>query len=301
MSRPESYADHVMATPRRDSSYMASATNKGQSRLGLHGRDLVIALLVALLGVGLTFLLDNLIARRQADLDNRIAERQEKLDSEIANRQEVLENLRFVRERAGDPNSFKPFSGLNLAGANLRGLRLDCPTPEGPTCADFSGAILTDVDFEGANVSNATFEGARLQRARFFAATAIGVEFWRADLREASLDRTSFSDASFANANLTGAAIVAASMNSVSFEEANLTGVFQSRSSFAGANMRNATLVGVDFARRSVLNGVDLSGANLNGAILTGDYLPPDLTNICYSPDTLWPEGFTPPAPVCHD
>jgi hypothetical protein len=67
------------------------------------------------------------IADRQDDLAKAIADRQNELARDLANQAEVLENTRFVRQLAMMKGVLlKPFANINLKGAELGGLNLQC-------------------------------------------------------------------------------------------------------------------------------------------------------------------------------
>jgi uncharacterized protein YjbI with pentapeptide repeats len=72
---------------------------------------------------------------------------------------------------------------------------------------------------------------------------------------------------------------------------ADLRGADLSGAYLSEANLSEAYLSGAD------LSGADLSGANLSGAIFYRVYLRAGyLSRARYNNQTLWPDGFTPPA-----
>ncbi len=144
-----------------------------------------------------------------AFLDRRQTSRQETLESARTEREEVLENVRFVRDRAADPNGSKPFGGLNLRGAPLAGLDLQCTTVELPgdikprqRCADFREADLQKADLRGADLRGADLVGADLRGAQMSVANLAGARFIDADLRGADLTAADLERADLYNADL---------------------------------------------------------------------------------------------------
>lgn len=191
-----------------------------------------------------------------------LAVQQAVLDDRRADRQDALENTRFVRSVALDPDARdQPFGGLYLAAAQLAGLDLSCRDPDDlGTCADFYQAELPAVDLFRSDLSGADLGGANL--------TGASVRF-----------------ANLANANLAGA---------------NLAGAKLEHTDLAGARLNPAYLVGADLSYADLTNA-DLSYANLAGANLAGADLAGTILNgVCYDEATNWPDGFRAPAdPDC--
>ena len=126
--------------------------------------------------------------------------------------------LLFARERYEELKGFS-FAGFHLEGANLVGLELGNPDPEGPKAnwarAVFDGAKLRDARFTNANLEGASFKGADLTRAEFWKARAVGAgfegarlvgAFYReAGLREARFNGGHFRRTKWVRSRLTGA------------------------------------------------------------------------------------------------
>lgn len=107
-------------------------------------------------------------------------------------------------------------------------------------------------------------------------------------------------DLVFKGANLSGSFLVNENLSKATFERSNFTDAI-----FSGANLEGASLVGTDFSKACLfhvnlkgadlsetnLEDVDLGASDLSGANLSGA----KFTNIRYSSQTVWPEGFTPP------
>src|SRR3712207_4546296 len=161
-----------------------------------YGSEIVRDIFIALLAVGVTF-----------TLDNRIATRQEQAEDRRAEQQEVLENIRFVRERSGDPASIKPFVAIQLNEANLSGLALGCETPGAENCATFLDAsmredTLVDTNLKNAGLSGANLSGANLFRTQLPDANLSSSILSGADLRFAILSGADLPGANLIDANL---------------------------------------------------------------------------------------------------
>jgi uncharacterized protein YjbI with pentapeptide repeats len=244
-------------------------------------RDALIGVIVVLIGFAAAAVWDARIADRQEQLARELASNQDRLARELANNQdrlareladsgEVLENTRFVRQVASDDAVEKPFQGLNLSGATLSGLSLECepgtPTPEACRAnffdADLSEAKLSESGLSGADLSNANLSGADLFFTDLIGAVMIATDLSDAFAMEAGLGDANLSKADLSNADLT-------------------------RAKLPGADLTEADLTGADLTQAD-LSGADLSGADLSAAAVTG---------ICYDDSTTWPEGFTPTDP----
>jgi hypothetical protein len=121
--------------------------------------------------------LETAIADRQDDLAKAIADRQDDLARDLANQAEVLENTRFVRQIAtSEGDTPKPFGSINLRGAELGGLQLQCTDVRRHVgCADFREADLGEANLRSTDLR--------------------GAEFTKADLHKATLDVADFSGA----------------------------------------------------------------------------------------------------------
>lgn len=194
--------------------------------------------------------------------DTRLEERQFRIDERRFSRQESLENTRFVRQVVIDGSPIKPFAGLNLAEAPLRGLQLGCTDSSDPgTCADFteadlSYALLFDANLAGANLTRAALAGAYLASA----------DLTGADFTDAHLPRAELFDADLTGANLTGA---------------DLTGAILTGADLTGADLTSADLTGANLAGANLTNVAHLDDATLDG--------------VCIDQSTRWPEGFAVP------
>lgn len=243
-------------------------------------REALLAVVVLLAGFCATFWLEARISSQQTALDDSRAEQQE-----------VLENTRFIREVVLNPDArVQPFQRLNLTGASLAGLDLDCRTKEDIDTVQ----IVPGGGDSCANLSYSNLAGADLYSANLFGADLSG-----ADLRGANLSSAYLLNTSLAYANLAGADLSYAKLfGSSRLVEVDLT----------GADLRGADLMGAD------LTGANLTRANLSGADLSSlagtdptDDKPEtnlkdaNLTDVCHDQKTEWPAGFKPPRPNCSE
>ncbi len=223
------------------------------------GRDLVIGLLLVVAG----FQLDDMIADRQERLESGRAEQAERLENGRAEQEEVLENVRFIRDRASDPNAFKPsFAGMNFRNAELSGLYLGCPESEYRR-PDPDRIEHRCVNFQAANLSGARLTGANLAGAFMF-----GADLSHADLRFMDLTGVDLSNANLVGADLTGSRLFDAIVS-----EAN----------FTGATLKHTALMG------AVLDNADFGDTDLRDTQISGS---------CFA-TAKWPLDYNAPTPVC--
>lgn len=211
------------------------------------------------------------------------------LDDQQADRVQVQANLAFVRQVATNSQaSSRPFHGIDLGETNIAGLELGCaPTTVNatgaatvPGCADFSESDLSQVDLTGTRLAGADFRGADLSES---------------NLTGADLSRTKLDNADFENADLQGADLTAASL-----VEAILIGaVIPVRTSAGGDALMGADFTNAQANGATFLGGeptgpqrIDFTGTDLRGA----DLGTLDLTRVCFSQSTQWPDNVTPPA-----
>ncbi len=251
-----------------------------------HGYEIFRDAAVALLAVWVAF-----------SLESRIAARQEQAEDRRVEQQEILENLRFVRDRAQDPASYKPFTNIDLVDANLSDLRLGCEASDLAECASFQDADLRGADLTSVDLRNADMFAADLTGVHMRFASAEGAWFGSANLTKADLSEVFMSGARFNSAILREARLREASLAGARFYLADLT-----QADFRGANLIGAVLSGAN------LTGADLRAADLSGVDLTPDVdrrtgqpVPPKFERICYDAATQWPEGFQPPPSECAD
>jgi uncharacterized protein YjbI with pentapeptide repeats len=240
-------------------------------------------------------------------LEDRIAGRQQEQAEILASTAEVQENIRFARELSIQNGGTKPMNGINLNGANLRGLELGCRTHETSSedkhhCKDGwfaqDAARLIEANLVGADLSFTNLIGAILVQADLSGATIARTSLHSADLKGARLvdaylsapkdidpfdigypptNRGAYLDnAILNNANMTGANLKFARLIDTHLREAKLV----------GANLTVANLSGADFTE------ADLSGADLSGAIIHHT----TFNDICFNDQTRWPESIPRPS-----
>jgi uncharacterized protein YjbI with pentapeptide repeats len=151
-----------------------------------------------------------------------------------------------------------PPTGLDLSGANLRGVKL-------------SNALLEFVKLDGADLRGANLNGSRL-----FGATLTNANLQRANLKHTFLIGTDLTKADFSRANLRRAILSGSIQSGTNFSKANLKDtqfrfVNQSVSrevangEIAPVNFKNADLKGAAF-RLAILRNANLVGTNLEKA-----------------------------------
>lgn len=122
--------------------------------------------------------------------------------------------------------------------------------------ANFRNADLAEATFQAADLTGADFHGANLNRA----------DFVEANLTDADLEFTDLISATFYDANLTDANLSWTTLADARLSDANLTRANLTRANLECAQMGATT---------------ELRGANL--------------TDVYYTENMRWPEGFTPP------
>jgi uncharacterized protein YjbI with pentapeptide repeats len=287
-------------------------------------KDVIIGFLVGVvLFLGACWWDARLEARQDA-LSSAIASRQDDLARDLANQAEVLENTRFVRSIATSTEATpKPFTGMNLGGAELAGLPLQCTDLKRHRgCADFSEADLSE-----ANLARTDLGGAIIYHADVHQATLDGANFDGAILDRANLDGVVTrrnSSASFRGARLDGATLIHARLYDHDFsgasfihgkaDEAYLFLADFPRAKLVKASFKHADLRHVNFRGARVLDvdltsadlrGADLRRANLTSADLRGadlrraDMRKAVLTDVCFDATTIWGSNRPPTSSSC--
>ena len=159
-----------------------------------------------------------------------------------------LSNSGLAGTSTTDESSSSIFTGIDLRGANLKGVYLGY--------FDLSGADLRD-----ANLTNATLDHANLSRATLNDATLKSALLYNADLSGASLYGAELGDVLLNNANLSEVTLSswAAKLNAI--------GGKQSTHRFLD-KLDIKQVFGVRAREAADLSGADLSGTNLRGAYL---------------------------------
>jgi uncharacterized protein YjbI with pentapeptide repeats len=213
------------------------------------------------------------------------------LEDRITSRQEVLENTRFVREVALDPQARAlPFADLRLTGAQLAGLALGCRPGPADNCADLSGADLSGANLSGADLSGADLSNADLADTDLAEAALNAAVLYDANLSSADLSEADLRGANLIRADLSDADLSGTDLSSATLLLADLTGADLRYASPSGANLTDANLTGAD------LSGANLTDADLSSADLTdADVAGANLSGVRADEDTRWPDGFAPP------
>jgi ribosomal protein L7/L12 len=153
------------------------------------------------------------------------------------------------------------------------------------TGSDWSDGWYDNFDFSYSTLTNADFSGSDLNNAVFDHVVGPGADFSNVTANAATFFEASLAGADFLHATLNGANFSSASLPGADFSNASLAGAILNSANLAGADLTGADLAGAD------LMNVNLAGANLDGA---------DLAGAQYNDNTIWPEGFTPPASAVH-
>jgi uncharacterized protein YjbI with pentapeptide repeats len=169
------------------------------------------------------------------------------------------------------------FAGLDLTGADLRGIRL-----EG---ADFKGAMLEGVNLADADLRGVDFTGAVLARANLTGADLTGANLEGANLGAAKLcgikaggginfSRAVLTKSDLSNADLSGAKLEGADLSEAIFAGTDLRGAAAPGMNLLNANLVGAKLGGANLSKCNFLevdvSGVDFSGTDLTSAVFLG-------------------------------
>ena len=242
-------------------------------------RDLVIAalvgLVVAVIGVWAQRGLDDERSARESQSEDRRAEQAIR-----------VENLRFVRDRSSsDPDTPRPFRGLDLRGQELGGLEL--------RGADFSDADLTGASLAGADLRGANFWNTTLTDADLNDATLHGAEFRYTKLAGANFEFASLGDAVFVDSEISKAKFDMVSAVGTTFEAGRwdrdppreTTSLTLLMPSFIGAHFYGMII--------DTRGGGYVYGSTLEKTRVTAIPGPeaPDLHGNCYGEDVTF-EGF---------
>jgi len=143
------------------------------------------------------------------------------------------------------------------------------------TGADLQGAFLQGAHLSGANLQGASLIGANLQGAIFYIADLQGADLMVADLQGAGLRDANLEGADLGVADLQGAVLMGANLQAASLMGANLKGAYLWKANLQGADLRGP------------------EGLNTGVEGLTNE----QVAEAYWDETTLWPEGFSPPAP----
>ena len=212
-------------------------------------KDLIIGVVTGVLLLFGAMWWDAKLVDRQNGLARSIADRQDVLAQDLAHQAEVLENIRFVRQVAtSNGKAPKPFANINLEGAELGGLKLECTDAYGVGCADFLGANLQEANLTETNLAGANLMHADLRRATLDVAGFSGARLDFANLSgvvstpDPAVGGTSFWRAEMNRATLVGARLAYANFRAAQFEESN-----GDEAVLSSANFPKASLGGVSF------------------------------------------------------
>lgn len=189
--------------------------------------------------------------------------------------------------------SHADLSDTKLQTANLSGVHLEDANLDGALLlnVNLSGAFLCGTQLKGAKIGNTNFSGANCTSADFSDMEAYlipkGVDFSRANLKDAKLIRCTLHEPNFSGANLSRADLTEADVsrktrfgaglqgqNTIEISAANFEGADLSDAVLAGAKLRGARLRHACLRDVSLvecdLDGTDLRQADLSGAGMQG-------------------------------
>lgn len=119
-----------------------------------------------------------------------------------------------------------------------------------------SARVLDGADFQRANLRNGYWG----RTVTGTAVSAVGADFFRADLSAASLRAAHLTDAVFVEAQLVGTSLVDADLRRANFNNANLRAA-----SFTNANLADATFAGARHVSEELLQSLDADGRFTGG------------------------------------
>jgi uncharacterized protein YjbI with pentapeptide repeats len=179
----------------------------------------------------------------------------------------------------------RDFTGINLAGADLSGKRLNSGVDL--SNANLNQANLIGTTWQAVNLSAATLKGADMREARFD-----GTNFSQANLSMTNLSNTNLSSTNLHQANLVNANLSQANLSSANLHQAKLVNANLSQANLSSANLHQANLINANLAQANLqstklekaklskasLRGAKLENANfseadLNGANLSGSHV----------------------------
>jgi len=176
---------------------------------------------------------------------------------------------RFSSWRKGNPRQPADLSGIELPGADLRGLFL-----EG---VDFTAANLAGADLSGARISTAIFNKARMADSQLCRVLCKGGSFADADLSRADLSGGNFTGSNFWSAVMPGADLSGCDLTVAQMVGADLTRGRLARAKMKGARLERTNFTAADLTRvdfgdanleRANLAEARMGGANLKGAFV---------------------------------
>ncbi len=180
----------------------------------------------------------------------------------------------------------RDFTGINLAGADLRGKNLGSDV--NLSNANLNKANLNGVTWQSINLCRATLKEANMSNA-FFSST----NFSDANLSRANLSKTNLSSANLTQANLVKANLSEANLQSAKLERAKLSKASLrvarlEYANFSDADLNGANLSGAKLSQQTKFTNANLAQSNLSGINLRGaDLKTADLTNANLSNSNL--------------
>ena len=260
---------------------------KEHGRIYSYTKDLGVPVVLAVIGIGASFLQfdmeENRIAEQRAiekerislaeENENKRAEAQSKIANDIAEKTIVADFLNKVSDLITDKGLTDCYKTTSTAkdvktvatSLSVTALRqLTDPENRNAIFTFLSNSMITNIKgcvhiFEGANLRRAD-----LREANLTGTNLQNANLWEADLRRATLLEADLQDAVLTSTDLREATLWKADLRKANLREANLR-----RVDLAGANLREANLWKADL-RKAALGDADLREAKLRGVDLTG-------------------------------
>lgn len=181
-------------------------------------RDLIVALVAGALLFAIAVFFDGRFADRQERQAEDLAEAAAEHAEALAAAAERSENARYVRDSASTPDSIRDFQELDLRGALLSGLRMECHSDQAENCAKFDNADLREARMLGIQILNGSFTQTNLAGASLAGATLRGTSFLDADLTGAYLVEADLSRADLRKADMTDANLEYATLGEICWD-----------------------------------------------------------------------------------
>ncbi|MBD1321937.1 pentapeptide repeat-containing protein [Gordonia hankookensis] len=210
--------------------------------------------------IAIQYRLDNLRSERDEARADGQRVQADRLEGQRAEQAERLENLRFVRERAGGFGA-KPFSYMDLQQMNLSGLQLPA--------ADLTGANLSNAQMNNANITGGDLVKIVAKNASMDSVILAGAKLDGGALNSATLRWANLS----CPTSLPGDAFVEMKCNGTdargptSLDAADLTRVVATDAEFEGVRFWGAKMSQIDL-RGALLKFSNLASADLSGALI---------------------------------
>ena len=180
----------------------------------------------------------------------------------------------------------RDFTGINLAGADLRGKNL--APGVNLSNANLNKANLNGVNWQNISLCRATLKEANMSNAYFGSTNFSDANLSMANLSQANLYSANLTQANLVNANLSQANLQSAQLERAKLSKASLRLANLEYANFSDADLNGANLSGAKLDRQAKFTNTNLVQANLSGINLRkADLRNADLTNANLSNSNL--------------